>query len=137
MFWPTQVGELDANFDGLPDVIHFQAKLASLSPVHGVKLLLQFSYSLHSTARMKMIGRVYVEAASPLPGASLHVDGQVRRHRRAACNAIWDSASSLIKLKKQCDQSATVLRGANTCNTLMPNSTLRHLASWRCNKRRP
>ena len=42
----VQVGELDPNQDGQPDIIHFKAKLASPTPVHSVKLLLQFTYTL-------------------------------------------------------------------------------------------
>ncbi len=41
-----QVAELDYNNDGKPDVIDFRATVAGGSPVHGVKALLQFTYSL-------------------------------------------------------------------------------------------
>ena len=41
-----QVGELDANFDGRPDVIHFKVQLASSTNIYLVKLLLQFNYTL-------------------------------------------------------------------------------------------
>ena len=42
----AQVAELDFNNDGKPDVIDFRATVAGGSPVHGVKALLQFQYSL-------------------------------------------------------------------------------------------
>lgn len=74
-----QVGELDSNFDGKPDVIHFRARLPPGGPpVHSVKLLLQLTYALSGAARVKMHSLAYVAAASPLPGAALDVDGQVR-----------------------------------------------------------
>lgn len=44
--WVMQVGEEDYNFDGKPDMIRFTARIASAMPVHSVKLLLQFNYTL-------------------------------------------------------------------------------------------
>jgi hypothetical protein len=41
-----QVGEVDRNHDGKPDLIHFRARVSSTAPVHSLKLLLQFNYSL-------------------------------------------------------------------------------------------
>lgn len=80
---PAQAGELDADFDGRPDAIHFTLRLApSAAAVHSVKLLLQFSYALEGAAPLKIAGLAYVTAASPLPGAALHVDGQV-------CLCVW------------------------------------------------
>ncbi|KAI8474264.1 MAG: transmembrane protein [Monoraphidium minutum] len=79
----VQAAEMDANFDGKPDAIHFTARLAAPGPVHSVKLLLQFSYTLQASARLKMYGLAYVEGASPLPGMALSVDGQLLLHQAA------------------------------------------------------
>lgn len=42
----AQAGEEDWNFDGKPEVIRFTARVSSAQPIHSVKLLLQFTYTL-------------------------------------------------------------------------------------------
>jgi hypothetical protein len=43
----VRFGELDRNYDGRPDAIHFKATVAAGGgPIHSVKLLLQFNYTL-------------------------------------------------------------------------------------------
>jgi hypothetical protein len=60
----TQVGEIDQNFDGKPDLIHFTARVATTAPIHSVKLLLQLTYTLQVRLRWRMCARVGVDVVS-------------------------------------------------------------------------
>mmetsp|Transcript_7882 Transcript_7882/g.15352 ORF Transcript_7882/g.15352 Transcript_7882/m.15352 type:complete len:315 (-) Transcript_7882:171-1115(-) len=72
-----KVGEEDYNHDGKPDVINFKIKLSSSYPVHSVKSLFQFKYSVNSKFKLEMYGLAYVSHSSAVPGGYLYTDGQL------------------------------------------------------------
>lgn len=74
----VEVAELDYNNDGKPDVIDFRATVAGGSPVHGVKALLQFTYSLTGSLKLDMYSLAYLAYSSPLQGGALYTDGELQ-----------------------------------------------------------
>lgn len=65
-----QVAQVDLNNDGLVDVIDFSASVTGPHPVHGVKALLQFTYSLSVRPCPSPMPPVWVPALSVLGGGA-------------------------------------------------------------------
>ncbi|KAG2432865.1 hypothetical protein HXX76_008597 [Chlamydomonas incerta] len=73
----VQVSSIDVNDDGKADLITFQASMANAFPVHSVKALLQFHYSLTGHLQLDMYSFAYLAQTSPAPGAALFTDGEL------------------------------------------------------------
>ncbi|GIL45719.1 hypothetical protein Vafri_2888 [Volvox africanus] len=73
----VQVSEEDLNYDGKPDIINFSASIASSFPIHSVKALLQFKYSLTGNLQLDMSCLAYLTHSSPIQGSTLFTDGEL------------------------------------------------------------
>ncbi|KAG2501143.1 hypothetical protein HYH03_000960 [Edaphochlamys debaryana] len=73
----VEVASQDLNNDGKADVIAFRAQVAGNFPIHSVKALLQFQYSLTGHLQLDMYGLAYVEHSSPIQGNALYTDGEL------------------------------------------------------------
>ena len=76
--------EEDLNQDGKVDRITLDVTAKGAKPVHAVKVLGQFKYSLSECGGLDMTGLAYVAEASGVPGAALSVDGALRLVQRDA-----------------------------------------------------
>lgn len=73
----VQAGEEDINNDGKVDIISFSAAVAKDFPIHSVKALLQFHYSISGTLKLDMYSLAYLQHSSPVQGAALFTDGHL------------------------------------------------------------
>ncbi|EFJ52331.1 hypothetical protein VOLCADRAFT_102995 [Volvox carteri f. nagariensis] len=73
----VQVVEEDLNNDGKPDTIDFWASVASNFPIHSVKALLQFNYSLTGSLQLDMSCLAYLTHSSSIQGSTLFTDGEL------------------------------------------------------------
>ncbi|GLC34480.1 hypothetical protein PLESTM_000203300 [Pleodorina starrii] len=73
----VQVSDEDLNNDGKPDIINFRASVASSFPIHSVKALLQFTYSLAGNLQLDMYSLAYLAYSSPVQGDTLFTDGEL------------------------------------------------------------
>lgn len=104
----AQVGEEDWDQDGKTDLIRFVARAQSPVPVHSVKLLLQFSYTLKGAAYLRMHSLAYIHAASPLPGSTLAADGQLLLQQAMPLRA----GTTLLRLDKPLLDSGALQDGS-------------------------
>ncbi|GMH33257.1 hypothetical protein BSKO_01091 [Bryopsis sp. KO-2023] len=73
----VQVANEDHNFDGVHDSVVFKAQCFGVGNVHSVKLLMQFRYQIEGAVDLRMYSLGYVHHSAAVPGASLHVDGEL------------------------------------------------------------
>ncbi|XP_068116895.1 transmembrane protein 231 isoform X3 [Hyperolius riggenbachi] len=76
--------EEDKNQDGKMDQLYFRLELPLLSTeeVYGVQLILTFSYQLYRMSTFVMQSMVFIQHSSPIPGAQLYVNGDLRLQQR-------------------------------------------------------
>ncbi|XP_033125261.1 transmembrane protein 231-like, partial [Anneissia japonica] len=75
-----QTREEDSNRDGKPDQLDYsiQVPLLDTQEVYSVKLLLIFDYRLYRMSQLRMESMAYIQHSSPLSGAELITDGELR-----------------------------------------------------------
>ncbi|GFR40099.1 hypothetical protein Agub_g651 [Astrephomene gubernaculifera] len=73
----VEVSEEDINDDGKPDFINFRASIGAGFPIHSVKALLQFHYSLSGNIKLDMYSLGYLAHSSPVQGSVLFADGEL------------------------------------------------------------
>ncbi|CAG9462255.1 unnamed protein product [Pedinophyceae sp. YPF-701] len=83
-FVPASVDALerDINNDGKPDVLDIVFRSRAAPAVQGVTAALQLDYFLDAGVDITMKSLVYVEYFAGLPGAALHVDGDLMLHAK-------------------------------------------------------
>ncbi|KAG8562837.1 hypothetical protein GDO81_015832 [Engystomops pustulosus] len=76
--------EDDKNQDGKMDQLNFTLELPLLSAenVFGVQLFLTFSYKLYRMSTFVMQSMVFIQHSSPVPGAKLFINGDLRLQQR-------------------------------------------------------
>ncbi|XP_018411377.1 PREDICTED: transmembrane protein 231 [Nanorana parkeri] len=76
--------EEDSNQDGKMDKLNLRLELPLLSTenVYGVQLILTFSYQLYRMSTFVMQSMAFIQHTSPLPGAQLYVNGDLRLQQR-------------------------------------------------------
>ncbi|XP_006011881.1 transmembrane protein 231 [Latimeria chalumnae] len=74
------VREEDRNQDGKMDQLNFKLELpvGPLEQVYSVQLILCFSYELFRKSTFVMQSMAFIQHASPIPGAQLYVNGDLR-----------------------------------------------------------
>lgn len=81
----VSVREEDQNQDGKLDLLNFRLELPLREDekIHGVQLLLGFSYQLQRMSTVVMQTLVFIQHSSSVPGAKLFVSGDLRLQQRA------------------------------------------------------
>ncbi|XP_051830632.1 transmembrane protein 231 [Antechinus flavipes] len=76
--------EEDKNQDGKMDMLHFRLELPLKPTEHvlGVQLILTFSYQLTRMSRFVMQSMAFVQSSFPVPGAQLHVNGDLKLQQK-------------------------------------------------------
>ncbi|KAM4721491.1 transmembrane protein 231 [Rhinophrynus dorsalis] len=80
--------EEDKNQDGKMDLLYFKLELP-LQPteeVNGVQLILTFSYQLYRMSTFVMQSMAFIQYFSPIPGAQLYVNGDLKLQQRQPLN---------------------------------------------------
>uniref|UniRef100_A0A7S0WWC3 Transmembrane protein 231 n=1 Tax=Pyramimonas obovata TaxID=1411642 RepID=A0A7S0WWC3_9CHLO len=83
----VQATEQDINYDGKTDIIDVLVTSRGVTPVHSVKLLMGFDYSVEGEADLDMRTLAYLTHSSALPGSALYVDGDLRLKQREPLTA--------------------------------------------------
>ncbi|KAG9475037.1 transmembrane protein 231 [Eleutherodactylus coqui] len=80
----VSVREEDKNQDGKMDQLNFNLELPLLpvEDVYGVQLILTFSYQLYRMSTFVMQSMAFIQHTSPVPGARLYVNGDLRLQQR-------------------------------------------------------
>lgn len=80
----VSVREEDGNQDGKMDQLSFNLELPLLpvEDVYGVQLILTFSYQLYRMSTFVMQSMAFIQYASPVPGAKLYINGDLRLQQR-------------------------------------------------------
>ncbi|KAM8946266.1 transmembrane protein 231 [Pelodytes ibericus] len=80
--------EEDQNQDGKMDQLSFKLELPlqSTENIYGVQLILTFSYQLYRMSTFIMQSMVFIQHSSPIPGAQLYVNGDLRLQQRQPLN---------------------------------------------------
>lgn len=78
----VQAVEHDINFDGKVDIVDVKVISHGVQNIKSVKLLLGFDYKVGGQIDLDMRTLAYIHHASPLTGAALHVDGDLRLVQR-------------------------------------------------------
>ncbi|CAH2324035.1 transmembrane 231 [Pelobates cultripes] len=76
--------EEDQNSDGKMDQLFFKLELPlqSTENVYSVQLMLTFSYQLYRMSTIIMQSMIFIQHASPIPGAELYINGDLRLQQR-------------------------------------------------------
>ncbi|XP_073441123.1 transmembrane protein 231 [Dendrobates tinctorius] len=80
----VSVREEDKNQDGKMEQLSFSLELPLLpvEDVYGVQLILTFSYQLYRMSTFVMQSMAFVQYTSPVPGAKLYINGDLRLQQR-------------------------------------------------------
>ncbi|XP_077144703.1 transmembrane protein 231 isoform X3 [Ranitomeya variabilis] len=80
----VSVREEDKNQDGKMEQLDFSLELPLLpvEDVYGVQLILTFSYQLYRMSTFVMQSMAFVQYTSPVPGAKLYINGDLRLQQR-------------------------------------------------------
>ncbi|XP_075440038.1 transmembrane protein 231 [Ascaphus truei] len=80
--------EEDRNKDGKMDELHFKLELPvqATEEVYGVQLILTFSYQLYSMSTFVMQSMAFIQYSSPIPGAQLYINGDLKLQQRQSFN---------------------------------------------------
>ncbi|XP_053305353.1 transmembrane protein 231 [Spea bombifrons] len=76
--------EEDKNQDGKMDQLYFRLELPlqATENIYGVQLILTFSYQLYRMSTFVMQSMVLIQHSSPIPGAQLYINGDLRLQQR-------------------------------------------------------